>query len=114
MQHDQGHDEAAQVVHGGQPMILPHAPRSDLKARKLDASHRPVGACFVSVAAGRRRRFSDIYLLRDGERVVHLDPKIADRAFQLGVAQQELNRPKIADTAVNQGDLGPPKRVGAI
>jgi hypothetical protein len=37
--------------------------------------------------------FSDIDLLGYGERVINLDPEIADRALDLRVAQQELNRP---------------------
>jgi hypothetical protein len=40
-------------------------------------------------------RFSDIDLLGYGERVINLDSEIADRALDLRVAQQELNRPKI-------------------
>lgn len=41
-------------------------------------------------------RFSDIDLLGYGERVIDLDSEIADRALDLRVAQQELNRPKIS------------------
>ena len=33
---------------------------------------------------------SDVHLLRDGERVVHLDAKVADGALQLGMAKQQL------------------------
>ena len=40
-------------------------------------------------------QFSNIDLLGNRKRVVHLDPQIADRAFDLRVAQQELNRSKV-------------------
>jgi hypothetical protein len=40
--------------------------------------------------------FSDIDLLGYGERVINLDSEIADRALDLRVAQQELNRSKIS------------------
>lgn len=38
--------------------------------------------------------FSDVDLLGYGERVVDLDPKIANRALSLSLAQRKLNRPK--------------------
>ena len=41
-------------------------------------------------------RFSDIDLLGYDESVIDLDSEIADRALDLRVAQQELNRPKIS------------------
>ena len=50
---------------------------------------------------------SDVQLLGDGERVVHLDAEIADRALQLGVAEQELDRSEVASAPVYQGYLGP-------
>ena len=37
-------------------------------------------------------------LLGYGERVINLDSEIADRALDLRVAQQELNRSKTPDT----------------
>ena len=37
--------------------------------------------------------YSNFCLLRDGQCVVHLDAKIPDRAFQLGVAEKKLDRP---------------------
>ena len=40
--------------------------------------------------------FSDIDLLGYGERVINLDSEIADRALDLRVAQQELNRAEIS------------------
>jgi len=40
--------------------------------------------------------FSDIDLLGYGERVINLDTEIANRALNLRVAKQELNRTKIS------------------
>ena len=47
-------------------------------------------------------RFSDIDLLGYGERVINLNSEIADRALDLRVAQQELNRPKISRFLIDQ------------
>ena len=45
---------------------------------------------------------SDISLFRDRERVVNLDAEISDRAFDLGVAEQELDGAKISCAPVGQ------------
>ena len=37
----------------------------------------------------------DLSLLGDFERVVDLNPNVSDSAFELGVAEQQLNRPEI-------------------
>ena len=58
-------------------------------------------------------RFSDIDLLGYGERVINLDSEIADRALDLRVAQQELNRPKISRFLIDQRCLRPTQRMGA-
>jgi hypothetical protein len=43
-------------------------------------------------SAGLQRQFrSELDLLRDGERIVDLDPEIANGALQLGVAEQQLH-----------------------
>jgi hypothetical protein len=42
------------------------------------------------------------------------DPKVADRAFQLGVPEQQLNGPKVLGATVGQRRLGAPQRVRAI
>ena len=39
-------------------------------------------------------QFLDVDLLGNGKRGVDLDPKIANRALSLSLAQQKLNRPK--------------------
>jgi hypothetical protein len=56
---------------------------------------------------------SDINLFGDRERVVNLDPEISDRAFDLGVAEQELDGSQIPRAAVDQRCLGPPQGVRA-
>jgi hypothetical protein len=58
-------------------------------------------------------RCSDVNPLGDGERIVDLDAEIPDRAFHLGVAKEQLNRPEIAGTTIDQGCLGSPQRMGA-
>lgn len=56
---------------------------------------------------------SDINLFGNGERVVHLDAEIADRAFDLDVAEQELHRSQIPRPPVDQRCLGPAQGMGA-
>jgi len=51
--------------------------------------------------------FFDLAELRESESVVDLDPQIANRALNLRVAQQNLNRSKISRLFVDQGCLGP-------
>jgi hypothetical protein len=52
-------------------------------------------------------QFSDVDLLGNGKGVVNLDPEIPNRAFNLRVPQQKLNRSKISRLFVDQGCLGP-------
>jgi hypothetical protein len=40
--------------------------------------------------------------------IVHFDPEISDRAFDLGLAKQKLDNPKIPRAPVDQGSLGSP------
>ena len=40
-------------------------------------------------------------LLGDFQRVVDINPKVADSAFELGVAEQQLNRPTILGSPVD-------------
>ena len=46
--------------------------------------------------------------------MLHLDAEIPDGALDLGVAEQELDRPQIAGAPVDQRYLGSPQRVGAV
>ena len=54
-----------------------------------------------------------VNFLSNFDRVVDLDAEIADGALDLGVAEQELNGPKVTGSSVDQGRLGPPERVRA-
>ena len=53
-------------------------------------------------------------LFRHFESVVDLDPEVANRAFQLGVPEQQLNGPKVFSATVDQRRLGAPQRVRAV
>ena len=44
---------------------------------------------------------SDINLFGNSERVINLNAKISDRAFDLGVAEQELDRSQVACAPVD-------------
>jgi hypothetical protein len=50
-------------------------------------------------------------LLRHFESVVDLNPKVANRAFQLAVPEQQLNGPKVLGATVDQRRLGASQRV---
>ena len=50
---------------------------------------------------------SDVYLLGDLQRVIHLHSEIANRAFDLRVAEQELDRTDVPRATVDQRRLGP-------
>jgi hypothetical protein len=50
----------------------------------------------------------EFHLLGDAQRVVHLDTKVTDGAFELCVPEQELNCPQIAGLLVNLRGFGPP------
>jgi hypothetical protein len=47
-------------------------------------------------------QFSDVDLFGNGKCVVDLDPEIANRALNLRVAQQKLNRSKISRLTQSQ------------
>jgi hypothetical protein len=51
--------------------------------------------------------FSDVDLLRYGERIIDLDSEIADRTLDLRVAKQKLNCSKISRFLIDQSCLGP-------
>jgi hypothetical protein len=44
---------------------------------------------------------SDINLFCYCQSIVYFDPEISDRAFDLGVAKQKLDRPKIASAPID-------------
>ena len=51
--------------------------------------------------------FSDVDLLRYGERIIDLDAEISDSALDLSVAKQELDGAQVAGASVDQSCLGP-------
>jgi hypothetical protein len=55
---------------------------------------------------GRTRQFcpgsSDVDFFRDIKRVIDLYAKISDRALDLGVTEEELDRSQVARAAVDQ------------
>ena len=57
-------------------------------------------------------QFSDVYLLGDRERIVHLNTEVPDCAFYLRMAKQKLHRSKVARLAVDQSRLRAAQRVG--
>src|ERR1700724_1382798 len=54
---------------------------------------------------------SDIDLLRYSKRVVDINAEVAHRAFDPGVAKEQLDRPEISRSAVDQRDLCSAQRV---
>lgn len=53
-------------------------------------------------------------LLRHFESVVDLDPRVADRAFQLGAPEQQLHGAKILRATVDQDHFGAAQRVRLV
>lgn len=53
-------------------------------------------------------------LFADLQSIIDLDTKIANRAFQLRMTQQQLDGPKISCLPVDLGRLRPPKLMSAV
>ncbi len=58
-------------------------------------------------------QFSDFDLLSNRQRVVHLDPEIADGALNLRVTQEQLHGSQIAGLAIDQRRFRSAKRMRA-
>ena len=56
----------------------------------------------------------DFGLFRYLKRVINLDSKVSNGAFQLAMFQQELNSPQVLRSLVDQRSLGPAHGVGAV
>ena len=56
---------------------------------------------------------SDVDLLGDLDSVIDLDAEVANRAFDLRMAEQKLDRPQISSSPIDQHRLRPPQRVRA-
>jgi hypothetical protein len=48
---------------------------------------------------------SDINLFRYRQRIIYFDAEISDRAFNLGMPEQELDGPEISRPPIDQGSL---------
>lgn len=49
---------------------------------------------------------SSVHGLRNLDRVIKLDAKVSDGAFELGVTKHQLEEAQVLDAPVNQGRLG--------
>jgi hypothetical protein len=56
---------------------------------------------------------SDVDLFRYRDGIIHLNAKIFNRAFDLSVAEQELDSSRITSTPIDQRRLRSPQRMGA-
>jgi hypothetical protein len=56
----------------------------------------------------------DFGLFRYLKRVIHLDSKVSNGAFQLAMPQQELNSPQIPRSLIDQRSLSPAHGVGSV
>jgi len=57
--------------------------------------------------------YSDINLFSDGKCIINLNAEITNRAFDLRVAQKQLDGPEVAGSAINEGRFSSAERVGA-
>jgi hypothetical protein len=51
-------------------------------------------------------KFLNLRALGESERILNIDAKISDGAFNLGVTQQNLNGQQVASLLVNDGRFG--------
>jgi hypothetical protein len=70
----------------------------------------------VPVSANSDRRSGNSVLLNIGllnnfQRIIDLDPKVADGALQIRMSQQQLDGPEIPSPAIYQNGFGAPERV---
>src|SRR6267154_1547356 len=57
---------------------------------------------------------SELDLLGNAERVVHLDAEVADCAFEFRMPEEKLDRPQIARLLIDLCRLRPPHRMRAV
>ena len=57
---------------------------------------------------------SDVNLFGYGERIVHLNAQVTHRTLDLGMPKQQLDRPQVAGSAIDQRGLRSPQRMRAI
>ena len=87
---------------------------SSIQRRGFNFPVRPVTVQLSWDRSGQQRQgracalcpgILDVNLLRYCEGIIYFDAEIPDRAFDLGMPQQELNSPKIAGPPVDQGSF---------
>ncbi len=54
---------------------------------------------------------SNVGLLGYGQSVIYLDAEIANGAFDLGIAKQQLDGSQVTGAPIDQGGLGPTRRM---
>src|SRR5215472_4866182 len=72
------------------------------------------GRCGPGSAGPQRQFRSELDLLRDGERIVDLDPEIANGALQLGVAEEQLHGSQVTGLPINLSRLRSAQRMRAV
>src|SRR6266550_4947906 len=77
----------------GRPASLRH--HSERRFASGSGHSASAAGCRGPTAREGRDVSSEFDLFRDAERILDLDPEIADRAFQLRVAEQKLNRSQV-------------------
>jgi hypothetical protein len=105
--------KAANVRWGSKMRNTRIEPKFSALAPQLETSPGTVRRCrkgqYRQIYSGRAFPLcpcrSDINLFGNGEGVVDLNTKVSDGAFDLGVAEQELNSPQVAGAAIDQGCL---------
>ena len=114
---------AAAATNDGCPPYLAVYGRGD-ERRVLSAATAVGGGAQIPSLSERRGPASveprplllslELDLLGNAERVVDLDAEVADRAFELRVPKQKLDRSEVARFLVDLGRLRPAHRVGAV
>ena len=82
-------------------------------AQRYQAMTSSIGA----MATTRFRRWppsSELDLLRNSQCVVYLDTEVTDGAFEFGVAEKDLDRPKVSGLLVDKRCLGSSHRMRSV
>ena len=75
------------------------------------------GSGFEADVGDRTRQpptVSDVRLFRDLERVIYFNAQVANRAFDLGVTQQQLDSTQVLCPAIDHRRFRAPQRMRAI
>ena len=69
-------------------------------------ARHPRAAAFWRRSGGSRSALSDVDLFGHFQRIVDLDAQVADRAVEIRVTEQQLNRPQVLRATVDQRRFG--------